>query len=198
MDSEDKENDAVFGTSGWLTGNILIAMPAMPDPRFARTVTYVCSHGPGGAMGLVLNRLYGELNFRGLLNQLDITLNLGAPDLPVHFGGPVEPARGFVLHSTDYLREGTLQIDDNIALTATVEVLRALADGVGPERALLALGYAGWGAGQLETEMKSNGWLVAPADEDLVFSHKIENKWDKSLTKIGVSPMMLSGEVGHA
>lgn len=196
--NEDIDKTVAVGGSGWLTGKMLIAMPTMGDPRFARTVTYVCSHGPGGAMGLVINRLFGDLNFRGLLNQLDISLALGAPDLPVYSGGPVEPARGFVLHSTDYVREGTLQIDENVSLTATIEILKSLADGEGPDRALLALGYAGWGAGQLEAEMQVSGWLVAPADEDIIFSHKIENKWDKALAKIGVSPVMLSAELGHA
>jgi len=195
--SENKET-IVRNESGWLTGQMLVAMPAMLDPRFARTVVYLCSHGPEGAMGLVVNRLYGYMNFRGLLSQLSITLSQGAPDLPVHFGGPVEPARGFVLHSPDYQRDGTMRIGDNISLTATVEILQALADGQGPQRALLALGYAGWGAGQLDAELQTSGWLVVPADEDIIFSPTSETKWDQALTKIGISPMMLSGDIGHA
>ena len=182
----------------WLTGQMLIAMPSMQDPRFMRTVTYLCSHGPEGAMGLVINRLFGELNFRALLSQLNITLSLEGRDLPVHFGGPVEPVRGFVLHSSDYKREGTMPVDGNIFLTANVEILRERADGRGPERAILALGYAGWGAGQLDAELQTNGWLVAPADEDIIFNTETELKWDKALAKLGVSPTMLSGDVGHA
>lgn len=198
MSAKGRSSSGIRAESAWLTGKLLIAMPSMPDPRFTRTVTYICSHSPEGAMGIVLNRLYGELNFRGLLSQLDITLSLGAPDLPVHFGGPMEPARGFVLHSAEYRREGTMMIDDAIALTATVEILQALADGAGPDRALLALGYAGWGAGQLDAEMQANGWLVAPADEDTIFNPHTESKWEQALGKIGISPLMLSGEVGHA
>jgi len=194
-----KEKEAIDRLTGvWLTGRVLIAMPSMPDPRFARTVVYICSHGPEGAMGLVLNRLFGELNFRGLLAQLNIVLEGSAPDLPVHYGGPVDPVRGFVLHSASFRREGTMPIDDKIALTATVEILEALARGTGPEHALLALGYAGWGAGQLEGEIQANGWLVAPADEEIIFSPVTESKWEKALAKIGVSPVMLSGDVGHA
>jgi len=186
------------GEANWLTGQMLIAMPSMQDPRFMRTVTYLCSHGPEGALGLVINRLYGDINFKGLLSQLNITLSLGGRDMPIHFGGPVEPGRGFVLHSTDYNREGTMPIDGNFALTANVEVLRELADGRGPERAILALGYAGWGAGQLDSELQTNGWLVAPADEDIIFSAETETKWDRALAKLGVSATMLSGDVGHA
>jgi len=177
---------------------MLVAMPSMQDPRFMRTVTYLCSHGPEGAMGLVINRLYGELNFRALLAQLNIALSLEGRDMPVHYGGPVEPVRGFVLHSCDYLRDGTMPIDDNVSLTANVEVLRELAEGRGPERALLALGYAGWGPGQLDAELQTTGWIVAPADEDIVFAVETESKWERALAKLGISPTMLSGEVGHA
>jgi putative transcriptional regulator len=184
--------------TGWLTGRMLVAMPSMADPRFARTVIYLCSHGPEGAMGLVLNRIYGDLNFRGLLDQMNITLAPDAPDLPVHFGGPVEPARGFVLHTADYGLEGTMPVSGNFALTATIEILKALAEGRGPQRALLALGYAGWGAGQLDEELQTNGWLVAEGDEKLVFDTASDSKWDKVLAGLGVSPLTLSGDVGHA
>ena len=184
--------------AGWLTGQLLVAMPTMQDPRFARTVIYMCSHGHDGAMGIVVNRLYGELNFRGLLSQFNIMLSLEAPDLLIHFGGPVESARGFVLHSLDYRREATMPIDSKIGITANVDILQAMAEGIGPHHALLALGYAGWGAGQLESEIQANGWLTVPADETIIFSPSIETKWDQALAKIGVSPMMLSGDVGHA
>lgn len=184
--------------AGWLTGQLLVAMPTMSDQRFARTVIYLCSHTPDGAMGLVINRLYADLNFRGLLSQLNITLSLGAPDLSVHYGGPVEPGRGFVLHTTDYLQDSSLKVNETTALTATVEILQALADGKGPEKALLALGYAGWGAGQLDAELQTNGWLIAPADDHIIFGPHAETKWEQALAKIGISPMVLSGEIGHA
>ena len=194
----DKPVTGLYAETSWLTGQLLIAMPAMPDPRFARSVIYVCSHGPNGAMGLVLNRHYGEVNFRALLQQLNVKAPADAPDLPVHYGGPVETGRGFVLHSIDYLREGTMRIDDNVALSATVEILQALAAGTGPERALMALGYTGWGAGQLDAEMQANGWLTAAADDDILFGREIETKWERALAKIGISPMTLSGVAGHA
>jgi len=188
----------IFKGSGWLTGQMLVAMPSMMDPRFARTVTYLCSHTPEGAMGIVVNRLYGDLNFEGLLTQLNITRAPGGRDMPIHFGGPVDPARGFVLHSTDYEQQGTLKISDTIALTATVEVLKEIAAGQGPRRALLALGYAGWSAGQLDAELQVTGWLVAPADETIIFDTPPEDKWDRALAKLGVSPIKLSGDIGHA
>ena len=198
MNSGTTEGMGMYKGSGWLTGQMLIAMPSMMDPRFVRTVIFICSHGPEGAMGLVINRLFGELNFRGLLTQLNIVLAPEAQEMPVHFGGPVEPARGFVLHSTDYEREGTVRISDSIALTATVEVLKALAEGHGPQRALLALGYVGWGAGQLDGELQTTGWLVAPPNEDIIFGDASETKWERALSKMGISPTMLSGDVGHA
>jgi putative transcriptional regulator len=184
--------------SNWLTGQMLVAMPSMMDPRFARTVTLLCSHTPEGAMGIVLNRLYGDLDFEGLLKQLNITRASGGRDMPIHFGGPVDLARGFVLHSTDYKQEGTLPITDTIALTATVEVLKELAAGAGPHRALLALGYAGWGAGQLDAELQMTGWLVAPADDEIIFDTPSEDVWGRALTKIGVGATALSSDIGHA
>lgn len=189
--------DKLKGT-GWLTGQMLIAMPSMMDPRFMRTVIFLCSHGLEGAMGLVLNKLYDDLSFKGLLNQFDIKLSPGIPEMPIHFGGPVEPARGFVLHSTDYEREGTTRVSDSVALTATIEILQALGEGRGPARAMLALGYAGWGAGQLDNELQATGWLVAPPDEEIIFGSNTETMWERALAKIGVSPTMLSGDVGHA
>jgi len=184
--------------TNWLTGQLLIAMPGMPDPRFAHAVIYVCSHGANGAMGLVLNRHFTEATFPSLLKQLNIKPKGDLPDLPVHYGGPVETGRGFVLHSTDYLREGTTRVDDAIAISATVEILQAIADGGGPARAMMALGYTGWGAGQLDAEMMANGWLTAPADDDILFDREVDTKWERALAKIGIQPMMLSGEAGHA
>jgi putative transcriptional regulator len=184
--------------TNWLTGQLLIAMPAMPDARFARAVIYICSHGPNGAMGLVINRLYGEVNFQMLLKQLNVKSTTETPDLPVHYGGPVETGRGFVLHSNDYSRDGTIRVDDNFALSASLDVLQALAAGNGPQRALMTLGYTGWGAGQLDAEMQANGWLTADADEALLFDTELETKWERSLAKMGVSATMLSAEAGHA
>jgi len=182
----------------WLTGQLLVAMPGMADPRFSQAVIYICSHGPNGAMGLVVNRLFGEADFGMLLDQLNVESAFGTPDILVQFGGPVEMGRGFVLHSGEYLREGTTQIDDSIAVTATVEIIQDLADGKGPERALMALGYAGWGAGQLEEELKNNGWLTVSADENILFDTDLESKWSRAMAKIGVSPSMLSDTAGHA
>lgn len=182
----------------FLTGHLLIAMPGMSDPRFQRTVIYMCAHTAEGAMGLVVNRLYGSVGFLDLLEQLEIHTTKPPADLRVHYGGPVESGRGFVLHSTDFMREGTMQVDDDVALTATVDILRAVAEGRGPKHCLLALGYAGWGPGQLDSEMQANGWLHAPADEKLVFDRDIDTKWERSIMKLGISPLMLSGEAGHA
>lgn len=182
----------------YLTGQLLIAMPQMPDPRFAKTVIYVCAHTSDGAMGLVLNRLFSGIGFADLLEQLGIEVEHGLGDMRVHYGGPVESGRGFVLHTGDYSREGTLHVDDDVAMTATVDVLRAIAEGNGPRQSILALGYAGWGAGQLDQEMQSNGWLHAPADHALLFDGDLETKWERAIAKLGGTLSMLSGEAGHA
>ncbi|HYE52532.1 MAG TPA: YqgE/AlgH family protein [Azospirillaceae bacterium] len=182
----------------YLTGQLLVAMPTMSDPRFTRAVIYVCAHTAEGAMGLVVNRLFGGIGFVDLLEQLGIEVEAPLGDMKVHYGGPVESGRGFVLHSADYVREGTLMVDEDVALTATVDILRAIAEGRGPKNAFLALGYAGWGPGQLDQEMQSNGWLHAPADAALLFDRDLETKWERSIAKLGVSLTMLSGEVGHA
>jgi len=198
LEEKDSLTEGAAPGGGWLTGQILVAMPSMLDPRFEKTTVLICSHGPEGAMGLVLNRLFGDLNFRGLLSQFGLSLTPGVPELSVYYGGPVEPVRGFVLHSSDYVKEATTTITPTINLTATVEVLQALAEGKGPEKALLVLGYAGWSAGQLENEIQNNGWLTVEADDTLVFDTIAETKWNRSLGKIGISPMMLSADFGHA
>lgn len=185
-------------TPHYLTGNLLIAMPGMPDPRFQRTVIYICAHNAEGAMGLVINRLFGSISFNDLLEQLDIHPTKLIGDQRVHYGGPVESGRGLVLHSADFVREGTMMVDDDVALTATIDILRAIADGRGPRRSLLALGYAGWGPGQLDAEMQANGWLTAESDESLLFDRDLDTKWERAIAKIGVSLSMLSGEAGHA
>ena len=185
-------------TPQYLTGQLLIAMPGMPDARFQRAVVYVCAHNAEGAMGLVINRLFGSITFASLLEQLDIHPALPTDDLRVHYGGPVESGRGLVLHSTDFVREGTMMVDDEVALTATIDILRAIADGQGPKHSLLALGYAGWGPGQLDAEMQANGWLTVDSDQTLMFDADLDTKWERAIAKIGVSLPMLSGEAGHA
>ncbi|MDJ0684366.1 MAG: YqgE/AlgH family protein [Alphaproteobacteria bacterium] len=185
-------------TSGYLSGQLLVAMPAMTDPRFERTVIYICVHNEDGAMGLVVNRLMDSLTFGELLDQLDITAKNQADDMRIHFGGPVESGRGFVLHSSDYAKEGTITMENGVGLTATIDILRDIAEGDGPRESMLALGYAGWGPGQLDNEIQQNVWLNVPADDDLVFDTDLETKWRRSLAKLGIDVTLLSGQAGHA
>ena len=189
-----------------LEGQMLIAMPNMDDGRFDHSVIYMCSHSEQGAMGLVLNQVARHLSFEDLLLQLDIVNDESSILLPknirgmnVYKGGPVEVERGFVLHSDDYvIARSTLPIDNGICLTATLEIVKAMADGRGPEHALLALGYAGWGPGQLETEIQANGWLTGPADPGLIFDPESDPKWQRAMESLGIDPAMLIGEAGHA
>jgi putative transcriptional regulator len=191
---------------GYLDGQLLVAMPGMTDDRFVRSVIYVCAHSAEGAMGIVLNRPASDLNFPDLLVQLEIVpdaerikLPQRVGRMPVLMGGPVETSRGFVLHSPDfYIDQSTLPIDDGVCLTATLDILRAIAKGEGPQNAVLALGYAGWSAGQLETEIQANGWLNCPADAEIVFNSSVDSKYDLALRRIGIDPAMLSTEAGHA
>ncbi|GAA0778682.1 YqgE/AlgH family protein [Roseibium denhamense] len=193
-------------TPDTLEGQFLIAMPSMADSRFEHSVIYVCSHSDQGAMGLVINQVARHLSLEELLIQLDIVKDDGAIRLPpevrgmnVHKGGPVEVERGFVLHTDDFmLNQSTLSIGNGICLTATLEILRAMADGAGPEHAMLALGYAGWSPGQLESEIQSNGWLTAPADPAIIFDGDFETKWRRALGSLGIDPSMLYSEPGHA
>ena len=181
-----------------LAGQFLIAMPSMGDPRFAKTVIYLCVHDTEGAMGLVINKTLDTLQFPDILDQLGITSTIHLANQPVHAGGPVETGRGFLLHSTDFRVEDTQEVDDGIALTATVDILRALADESGPENSLFALGYAGWGPGQLDMEIQDNGWLVVPAETSLIFDADNETKWDRAIGLLAFDPFRLSGEAGHA
>ncbi|MEE8188786.1 MAG: YqgE/AlgH family protein [Kiloniellales bacterium] len=183
---------------GYLTGQLLIAMPSMRDPRFARSVIYLCAHNAEGAMGLVINRLVGSVTFPDLLKQLEIEAPDASDEIRVHFGGPVESGRGFVLHSGEYTHDSTLQVADEVSLTATVDILQDIARGRGPERSLLALGYAGWGPGQLDSEIQSNGWLNVTADSGLVFDNELDSKWERAIAKLGIDISLLSGEAGHA
>lgn len=184
----------------YLTGQLLLAMPSMRDPRFARTVIYMCAHSAEGAIGLVINRLIGSLSFADLLRQLEIDFDPEATFQPpsVHFGGPVETERGFVLHSVDYLQDESMPINDMVAMTATVDIVRDIADGIGPSDRILALGYAGWGPGQLDGEIQENAWLSVAADRTLVFDDDIDGKWDRAMAKIGVDTALLSTEAGRA
>jgi len=192
------ENGESDNDGDYLTGQLLIAMPNMRDPRFTRTVIYVCAHNADGAMGLVVNRLVGSVTFPDLLDQLGIDTEAVTEEIRVHFGGPVESGRGFVLHSGEYHHASTLQVAEQMALTATVDILQDIAKGAGPRRSLLALGYAGWGPGQLDSEIQSNGWLNVSADEQLVFDEDLDGKWERAIGKLGIDPSLLSGDAGHA
>lgn len=191
-------------TRGFLDDQFLIAMPGMKDDRFARAVIYVCAHSDEGAMGLIINQSQ-QLMFPDLLVQLGIldeseAIRLPPParDFVVRNGGPVDRSRGFVLHTDDYKVESSLPISADICLTATVDILRAISSGRGPRKALMMLGYAGWGAGQLESEIAANGWLTCPAQPDFLFDSDIERKYDRLLASMGVHLAHLSQEAGHA
>ncbi len=194
------------GRDGYLDGQLLLAMPGMPDDRFARSVIYMCAHSDEGAMGIIINRAAPSVNFSELLVQLEviapdeaIRLPSKAGAVPVLKGGPVETGRGFVLHNNDFfIDNSTLPIDTVVSLTATVDILRAIASGAGPGQAVLALGYAGWSPGQLEEELQQNGWLTCPADASLIFDTPLESKYDCALRKLGIDPSFLSTDFGHA
>ncbi|MGR3435000.1 MAG: YqgE/AlgH family protein [Shimia sp.] len=183
----------------YLTGRCLIAMPGMGDPRFAQSLIYVCAHSEDGAMGLIVNKPAEDVRLSDLLDQLEIPLSDAASDIRVHFGGPVEHARGFVLHTGDYAgNESTLQVEDGIGMTATLDILEDIARGEGPDRSILALGYAGWGAGQLEGEIAGNGWLTCAATEGLLFGAPDGDKWGRAIRSLGIDPLMLSAAGGRA
>lgn len=190
----------------YLDGQLLIAMPTMTDKRFARAVIYLCTHSADGAMGLILNQRAKDISFPQLLQQLGIVSKGATEAVPpeillkeVHVGGPVDTKRGFVLHSADYhAATNTLAIDDGICLTATIDILKAMARGTGPDKAILALGYAGWAPGQLEAEIQHNGWLHCPADPDIIFNQNIDHKYDQALARIGIDISHLVSDAGHA
>ena len=183
---------------GYLDGKLLVAMPNMSDPRFQKAVILLCAHSDTGAMGILLNRSLDALSFDDLLEQLDIPKTDKDSHINIHFGGPVDTERGFVVHSTDILYETTLKIGQDMALTATVDMLKTIAGGSGPESSFLALGYSGWGPGQLEQEIQENGWLVVDPDLDIVFGPELDMKWEVAIHKLGVDPSLLSGDIGHA
>ncbi|KCV80803.1 hypothetical protein ATO10_15310 [Actibacterium atlanticum] len=182
-----------------LSGKFLIAMPGMGDPRFDKSVVFMCAHSEDGAMGLIINKPTPDLTFPDLLKQLKLQPGYGR-DIRIHFGGPVEHGRGFVLHSAEYnaRSDSTLEVDGQFGLTATQDILEDMAQGEGPRETLLALGYSGWGPGQLEGEIASNGWLTCDASAAIAFDTENETKWSRALKTMGVDPLMLSADAGHA
>ncbi len=187
-----------------LDGQFLVAMPGMPDERFARSVIYLCAHSEEGAMGLIINRAQ-EIRFPELLVRLgiidakdEIRLPEKARSLVVRSGGPVDQGRGFVIHSDDFVTESSMPVDESIVLTATIDILRAISDGSGPDRAFVALGYSGWGPGQLEAEIAGNGWLTCAVDPDLLFDADIEGKYERVLSSLGINALHLSSFSGRA
>jgi putative transcriptional regulator len=189
--------------SGYITGYLLVATPAMPDERFRRTVIYMCRHDADGALGLVVNRTVEDMTEADLYKQLDIPPATGADSRPVILGGPVEVQRGFVLHSGDYKREETLSLaDGQLGITGSLDIMRDLSAGTGPTKALLTLGHSGWGPGQLDRELVDNAWLVVPTDLDLVFGRDLDAKWGRALAKVddrlGVDPGLMSHLSGRA
>ena len=181
-----------------LNGQILVAMPALDDPNFAQAVILVCAHSSDGAMGIILNRALERPSFAGLLQQLEIAPLPPQREIRLCAGGPVDHGRGFVVHTTDWMADGTLRVDEGLGLTTSLDILKAVAQGFGPRECLLALGYAGWGPGQLETELGQNAWLSVPADEALVFTGDNETRWLRAMQKLRVDPALLSPTAGHA
>ncbi len=188
-----------------LSGKLLIAMPQMGDLRFEKSVIYICAHSSDGAMGFIINRTMQVPTVSDFLRQLEvinederILVPENLANQALHVGGPVEPGRGFVLHTPEYGSETTLDVTDRIRLTATLEILRKIATGKGPEKCILALGYSGWASGQLEEEISSNGWLTCDADEQILFDEKHDNKYNRALETLGVNPLLLSSDAGHA
>jgi len=195
---QDLRDDEAEEPDGLMTGQLLIAMPSMTTPHFAQAVIYVCAHTREGAMGIVLNRPLASPSFGDLLEQLEVTPVPPVRQINLFRGGPVDAARGFVLHTADWTGDGSLMVDQGVALTASLDVLKAIADGGGPARGFLALGYAGWGPGQLDREIQDNAWLSAPASLDLLFDTQHETKWRRAMAILKVDPILLSGSAGHA
>jgi putative transcriptional regulator len=191
------DSDLLTGESPF-RNKLLVAMPNMHDGLFHRSVIYLCAHSTAGAMGIMINQKLPDIAFGDLLSQLHLPKSRLHVDPLVHFGGPVDTGRGFVLHSTDFMRDDTVRINDTLCLTGTIDILQALAEGRGPRKSLFALGYAGWAAGQLEEEMHANSWLTVPADTGLLFDNDLQTKWERALGHLGANPLTLSAEAGHA
>ncbi len=196
MSTHDGESDT--NENGFLTGQLLMAMPALQDGNFARSVVYVCAHNEEGAMGIVINQPLAAVDFDDLLDQLGMEEDDVHNAPAIHFGGPVETARGFVLHSMDFMQDDTVIINEQVAITGTVDILKAIARGEGPEKSLFVLGYAGWGPGQLEAEMQANSWLNTDANDALIFDTEIDAKWETAIKGIGIDPAKLSSLSGNA
>ena len=196
--TQDKKKTPPRESNYYLTGQIMIAMPQMQDPRFKEAVVFMCGHDDQGAMGIVVNKLIDSVALVDLLEQLNLSQEAFGGDLQVHYGGPVEIGRGFVLHSSDYLGENSVEITTDIALSASTNVLSDVVHGKGPDHLLLALGYAGWSSGQLEEEIMQNGWLTLPADASILFDDSPTTLWRRTLQKFGVDPDHLFSHTGHA
>jgi putative transcriptional regulator len=187
------------GGENFLEGKLLIAMPGMADPHFEKSVIFMCAHSAEGAMGIMINKPVSGLSFHDLMEKLELKVKAETPNFPILYGGPVETGRGFVLHSGDYeSSEATLPVSEDVSLTATLDILRAMADGRGPEHAIFALGYAGWTAGQIEDEIRRNGWIHCDSDPDLLFDGDVDGKWATALRKLGIDALGLSAHAGHA
>ncbi len=191
------QNPASLKDDSPFRNQLLIAMPALQDGPFTKSVIYVCAHSSAGSMGIVINQKLQDVGFSELMEQLQLPQPLIVEPV-VHYGGPVEASRGFVLHSDDFIHADTVRINKNICITGTVDILKALAEGKGPHKSIFALGYAGWGPGQLEAEMQSNSWLTVPADDDILFSADLGCKWEKALFRLGINQQALSLETGRA
>ncbi|HVP83242.1 MAG TPA: YqgE/AlgH family protein [Rhizomicrobium sp.] len=184
---------------GFLEGKLLIALPGMPDPRFEKSVIFICAHSDEGAMGLIINKAVEGLSFREMMERLKINVSETTPDTPILFGGPVQTGRGFVLHSGEFeSRDSTMPVTEEISLTATLDILRAIANGTGPEKSLFALGYAGWDSGQIEDEIRANGWVHCDADNAIIFDDALNDKWSRALKKLGIDMSGLSAHTGRA
>ncbi|MGH6876304.1 MAG: YqgE/AlgH family protein [Rhizomicrobium sp.] len=183
----------------FLEGKLLIAMPGMTDPHFEKSVIYMCAHSADGAMGIMINKPVAGLSFHDLMEKLELKITPKTPNFPILYGGPIETGRGFVLHSGDYeSSEATLPVSEDVSLTATLDILRAMADGRGPEHAIFALGYAGWTEGQIEDEIRRNGWIHCDSDPELLFDGEPDAKWATALRKLGIDVSGLSAHAGHA
>jgi len=184
--------------SGYLTGKFLMASPQMMDPRFDHALIYICGHDENGAMGIVVNKPLPNMTLKGLLEQLKVDVNPIKLDIPIFLGGPVETTRGFVLHSDDYFHPATVELDKHVSMTATLDILEAIALGEGPKNCLLALGYAGWSPGQLDYELHESGWLQLDSEDDLLFDIPVHHKWQEAMKRIGIDIATLHHETGHS
>ncbi len=196
----EMETKVLQPKAGYLTGQLLLAMPSLRDSNFEKSVIYICSHDEKGAMGIVINQPLKSVDFSEVLAQLKLDDDAIQPGLfpDVHFGGPVEMTRGFVLHSTDHTHKDTILLNDTFGITATIDILQDIVTGQGPTDSIFALGYSGWGPGQLEQEMQANAWLSVDANPDLIFDTNVDDKWDQALAALGISPAQLSTIVGNA